>query len=478
MDPSESKYRKKRIAHWNNASKHKDNSGRAGAFYHRLLAMYYRFLVPEGVSVLEVGCGNGDLIASLKPSFAVGIDFSEKMISRARQKHSGICFVCADAHDIFIDRTFDIIILSDLVNDLWDVQTVFEKIKPLCHAKTRIIINFYNNLWRIPLSIVKFFGLGADLLDQNWFAPNDIFNLLALSGFEVINFRTRILFPLKVFFLSSFFNKFLVNFVPFNWLALTCFVVARPGALQGKLPRKNSPSVSVVVAARNEAGNIENIFKSVPDMGSGTELIFVEGGSFDNTYDTIEKTIPRFQEKKVRLYRQKGRGKGDAVRFGFEKATGDILMILDADLTVPPKDLTRFYDAIVSGKGEFINGVRLVYPMEDEAMRFFNIVGNKFFSMAFSWLLEQPIKDTLCGTKVMWKRDYDLLVKNRSYFGDFDPFGDFDLLFGAAKLNLKIVEMPVRYRSRIYGDTNISRWRHGWLLLKMVAFAARRIKFI
>ncbi len=213
-------------------------------------------------------------------------------------------------------------------------------------------------------------------------------------------------------------------------------------------------------------------------MGKETEIVFVEGHSTDNTYEAIKKEIKKYPEKKYSLFRQNGKGKGDAVRLGFEKAEGDILMILDADLTVPPEDLPRFVDALVSGKGEFINGVRLIYPMEDKAMRFFNILGNKFFSLAFSWLLSQPIKDTLCGTKVLYKRDYEFIARNRSYFGDFDPFGDFDLLFGAARLTMKITELPIRYRERKYGSTSISRWRHGWLLLKMVIFAAKRIKFV
>jgi glycosyltransferase involved in cell wall biosynthesis len=241
---------------------------------------------------------------------------------------------------------------------------------------------------------------------------------------------------------------------------------------------RDAPSVSVIVPARNEAGNIEDILTRVPELGSQTELIFVEGQSNDSTYDTIKQLIAKFDDKKCKLFQQTGTGKGDAVRMGFDRAQGDILMILDADMTVPPEDLSRFYDAIVGGRGEFINGVRLVYPLEDQAMRFFNILGNKFFSLAFSWLLGQPIKDSLCGTKVLWKSDYEMIAKNRDYFDNFDPFGDFDLLFGAAKLNHKIVEMPIRYRSRTYGDTNIDRWRHGWLLLKMVVFAARRIKFI
>ncbi|MBL8051613.1 MAG: glycosyltransferase family 2 protein [Anaerolineales bacterium] len=238
------------------------------------------------------------------------------------------------------------------------------------------------------------------------------------------------------------------------------------------------PSVSVVVAARNEAGNIKNIFERLPKMGSKTELIFVEGHSKDNTYQTILDEIPLHPSTPSLVFQQPGIGKADAIRLGFEKASGDILMILDADLTVPPEDLPRFYEAIASGTGEFINGVRLVYPMEKEAMQTLNFIGNKLFSMAFSWMLGQPIKDTLCGTKVMWRKDYEQIAANRSYFGDFDPFGDFDLIFGAAKINRKIVDLPIRYRERVYGTTNISRWKHGLLLLRMVTFAARRIKFV
>ncbi|HNS91113.1 MAG TPA: glycosyltransferase family 2 protein, partial [Deltaproteobacteria bacterium] len=233
----------------------------------------------------------------------------------------------------------------------------------------------------------------------------------------------------------------------------------------------------VVVPARNEEGNIEEIFRRTPEMGAGTELIFVEGGSGDDTCGAIERAMKAHPQRRSSFLRQTGTGKGDAVRLGFAHATGDILMILDADMTVPPEDLPRFYDAIVSGRGEFINGVRLVYPMEKQAMRYLNLVGNKFFSLAFSWLLGQPVKDTLCGTKVLSRENYERIAANRSYFGDFDPFGDFDLLFGAAKQNLKIVEMPVRYRQRLYGDTNIDRWRHGVILLRMVLFAMRRIKF-
>jgi glycosyltransferase involved in cell wall biosynthesis len=283
-----------------------------------------------------------------------------------------------------------------------------------------------------------------------------------------------VLLPLPVPLLETVADKYLVKLWPFRLFSLANMVVARPALAV----RKAYPRVSVIVPARNEKGNIEEIFRRVPEMGGGTELIFVEGHSRDDTYGAIQRAIAAHPERMCKAFQQTGKGKGDAVRLGFQEATGDILMILDADLTVRPEDLPRFVDALESGVGEFINGVRLVYPMQDEAMRFFNLLGNKFFSMAFSWLLGQPVKDTLCGTKVLWREDYEQIARNRAYFGDFDPFGDFDLLFGAAKLGLKIVDMPVRYQARTYGTTNIDRWRHGWLLLRMVAFAARRIKFV
>jgi glycosyltransferase involved in cell wall biosynthesis len=265
---------------------------------------------------------------------------------------------------------------------------------------------------------------------------------------------------------------------PLRFLAITNFLIARPGPeISDHVSPRHNPSVSVIVPARNEAGHIEQLMLRIPDMGSGTEIVFVEGNSTDDTYETIKRCVAAHASRRCLVLKQPGKGKGDAVRCGFEAATGDILMILDADITVAPEDLPRFYDALASGRGEFINGVRLVYPMDEAAMRFANLIGNKAFSWAFSWLLGQKIRDTLCGTKILWAKDYRRIANNRAYFGDFDPFGDFDLLFGAAKLNLKIMEIPIRYHARQYGTTNIQRWRHGLILLRMVLFAARRIKF-
>jgi ubiquinone/menaquinone biosynthesis C-methylase UbiE len=479
-DSAEKKHCKARQSHWDTVARKRDSWRGMGVWYHRRIEQIYRFLISPEQRVLEIGSGTGDLLASVKPAFGMGIDFSAEQVSRARDHHPEIDFIQADAHNLpVIKQTFDVIVLSDLVNELWDVQQVLEELKPLCTSRTRIMINFYSRLWEFPLYFTQLLNLATPTLAQNWLTHQDVTNMLNLAGFETVRTWKEVLWPLP---LGGFFNKFLVRFWPFRELALANFLVARPQ------PQKvdEEPIVSVIVPARNEAGNIKAIFERVPKMGRATELVFVEGHSQDDTYVTIEKEItahpttpsPSTLLRTGLLLRQTGVGKADAVRLGFEHASGDILMVLDADLTVPPEDLPRFYEALVVGKGEFINGVRLVYPMEEQAMRSLNFLGNKFFSMAFSWLLGQPIKDTLCGTKALWKKDYEIIAANRSYFGDFDPFGDFDLIFGAAKQNLKIVDLPIRYRERTYGSTNISRWKHGMLLMRMVAFAARRIKFV
>jgi glycosyltransferase involved in cell wall biosynthesis len=202
----------------------------------------------------------------------------------------------------------------------------------------------------------------------------------------------------------------------------------------------------------------------------------VEGHSTDGTLEEIHRVRSKYSGSEIKVITQPGIGKADAVHAGFNIARGDILMILDADLTMPPEDLPKFYHALVSGKGEFINGSRLVYPMEKEAMRFLNMIANRIFSLLFTYLLNQRFTDTLCGTKALYRFHYQKIAANRSYFGDFDPFGDFDLIFGATKLNLKIVEIPIRYASRQFGISQISRLSHGFLLIKMVFFAFRKLK--
>jgi len=442
-------------------------------FYQQSLRHHYGLLVPPGLRVLEMGCGLGDLLDAVKPARGVGVDFSPAMITPARRHFPDLEFQVADAAEFSTNEKFDYVLLSDLVNDLPDVQLVLQRLHSVCGPRSRLVINFFNNLWRPILQTAEWLGLKAPTLWQNWLSTDDLKNLLHLAGWEVLKTDPRILCPVRVPLLAGFLNRWLAPLLPH--FCLTIVLVARPRLLASTPPEY---SCSVVIPARNESGNIEDAIRRTPEMGYGTEIIFIEGHSSDDTWAEIQRVIAKYPHRNIRVLKQKTKGKGGAVREAFAVAQGDLLFILDADLTVPPEELPKFYEVARSGLGEFVNGVRLVYPMEEEAMQFLNMVANKGFSLAFSWLLGQKIKDTLCGTKVLFRADYEALARNRSYFGEFDPFGDFDLIFGAAKLNLRIVDLPIRYRARTYGQTNIHRWRHGWLLLRMALFAARRLKFL
>jgi SAM-dependent methyltransferase len=441
-------------------------------FYHRLLREHYSFLVPAGARALELGCGLGDLLAAVRPTRGVGMDFSAKAIALARQRHPEFEFQVGDASALPVSEKFDYILLSDLINDLPDVQRVFERLQAAAHPDTRLVLNFLNTMWRPLLALAELLGAKAPSPPQNWLSTDDVANLLHLAGWETVKVEHRIIWPVNTPFLAKLLNRWLAPILPD--FCLTIFIVARPIRRCAIPPHY---TCSVIIPARNEAGNLDAAAQRTPEMGLGSELIFVEGHSTDDTWDRLQRVAAAYPERKIKVLRQKGKGKGDAVRAGFAAASGDILFILDADLTVAPEELPKFYEIIRAGTAEFVNGVRLVYPMQHEAMRFLNMIANKSFGLAFSWLLGQKTKDTLCGTKVLQRRNYESIARNRSYFGEFDPFGDFDLLFGAAKLNLRIADVPIRYCARTYGETNIKRWQHGWLLLRMVAVAARKLKF-
>jgi SAM-dependent methyltransferase len=437
---------------------------------------YMKFLIPEDQRVLEVGCGTGELLEALAPSAGVGVDFSEEMIAIARQRRPQFDYVCGDIEDpetfTRIDGTFDTIIISDTIGYFDDIERVLAQLHPLCHRDTRIVIAYYGRWWEPIIKLASTIYPRMPTKPQNWLSTEDISGLLHLADFEVIKCEWRQLMPIGLLGLQEVINKTIGTLPIIRRFCLRNYVVARPLRDVALGPR----SATVMVPCRNERGNIEAAITRTPRFCDDLEFLFVEGHSQDGTWDEIQRVIAAYPDVCIRAIKQPGKGKGDAVRAGFEAATGEILIILDADLTTPPEDMPKFYNALVSGKGNFINGSRLVYPMEDEAMQTLNFFANGAFAVIFSWLLNQRITDTLCGTKVLLKHHYDAIAAGRSYFGDFDPFGDFDLIFGAAKLNLKIIDIPVRYAARSYGETQISRMRHGWMLLKMVAFAFRKLK--
>jgi SAM-dependent methyltransferase len=449
---------------------------RRNSYYYKWLEHLFRFVVRPGSRVLDVGCGCGDLLAAVDPAYGVGIDADAEAIALAKKRFPTLTFIAADPHELNRNEKFDYILICNSLGQWRDIQQVLERLRPLTDQHTRIVITYYNYLWEAVMRLGSFLKIRRPQSYDNWLPTEDIANLLNLAGFDVIRSDSYMLMPKRFLLLDIFFNRILALVPGFRKLNLVNLVIARPMPVP---KRDEELSVSVIVPCRNERGNIEDAVKRIPDMGKHTEIIFVDGNSTDGTADEIERQIQLHPERKIKLLHQgNGIGKGDAVRKGFAAATGDVFVIQDADLTAPPEDLPKFFAAIRDGKGEYINGSRLVYPLEKQAMRFLNLLANKFFGKLFSWLLGQRFRDTLCGTKMISAEDYRQIAANRSYFGDFDPFGDFDLIFGAVKQNLKVIEVPVRYLARTYGETNISRFRHGWLLLKMSWIAFKKIKWL
>lgn len=455
-------------------------------YYRRLNKTYYQdlegihnLLIPKDQRVLEIGCGTGDLLASLQPSYGAGIELDSKISQIASERHNHLDIFNLNAEEMLPENIgnpepFDIIVINNTLNTIKDVHELLKKLTVYSHNRTRLVISFHNWLWQPLLKIAERFGQREPQPPESWLTPGDVRNLLDISGWEVLKEGNRCIIPRNLPLITSFANRWLSQLPIIENFGLTHWTVARLNYQQ-----EQKSKISIVIPARNESGNIAAAIERMPNFQTNTEIIFVEGNSSDDTWKQIQKVCDEYQGPlSLKKYKQKGKGKADAVWLAFEKAEGDILIILDADLTVRPEDLPTFVSTLSRGNGEFINGCRLVYPRSTSAMPMLNTLANRFFAGVFSWLLRQRLKDTLCGTKVLWKKDYLQIMEGRKYFGDFDPFGDFDLLFGASKLNLKIVEVPVRYQERTYGSSNISHVKEGFVLLKMCLVAAKKLRFI
>ena len=445
-------------------------------YFHQEDAKYLSFIIPKKSEVLEIGCGVGDLLSSLEPARGVGIDISESMINNAKKNFPQFEFVVGDVENLEsldkINGTFDYILLSDTIGYLDDCQSTLNLLHKFCKRETRIIISYYSYSWQPILRLAEILKLKIPQIELNFLPADDIKNLMTLADFDVVQEEWKQLLPISLFGIGSLINKYLATLPIIRRLCLRNYIVGR------SLKKANNQyeSCSVIIPCKNEKGNIESAILRIPDFCENLEIIFIEGHSQDGTYEEIKKISSKYNHKNIKILQQDGYGKADAVYKAFDHSNGDILIILDADLTVPPEQLSKFWNAITSGKGEYINGSRLVYPMEKDAMRFLNLIANQLFSKIFSWLLNQRYTDTLCGTKALSRSDYKRIKSNRLYFGDFDPFGDFDLIFGSSKLNLKMVEIPIEYKARIYGKTQIARFRHGLQLLRMVLYGYRKLK--
>ncbi len=475
--PGENEHRRNLIAFQHAKVVQLSNSRRRHIYLHKYVNHLLRHHILPGSRVLDVGCGDGSLLGSLASSRGVGIDLSAELVEQASQTYPGLCFKACAIEDFAPEpgETFDYIVFSGVLQQLYDVHSVLQKVRGFCHPRTRLIICTYSRVWQPAIRLAEGIKFKCPVPDESWIPPGELDNLLDQSDFELIRRQPAMLMPAGIPVVSRLMNRWIAPLPLIRQACLLNITIARPV----NIAAKPGSSLSIIVPLRNEAGNVGPLLKRIAKIADRQEVIFIEGHSTDNTWEVINRAIADYQGDLIlSCHQQTGKGKRDAVRLGFSKADGEVVAILDGDISVPPEELPRFYELIRHGKCEFANGSRLVYPMEAQAMQFLNMIANKCFGYMFSYLLGQSVRDTLCGTKVLSRDNYERIAANRAYFGDFDPFGDFDLLFGAARQNLKIMDVPVHYKQRVYGKTNISRFSHGLLLLRMCGFAARKLCFV
>lgn len=454
---------------------HRERDVQRARYYYDTLKRLLRFIVEPGKRVLQVYCDIGHLLAAVEPSRGLGLHSSRGHLEIARKNHPHLEFREADPHDFVVDETFDYVLLVNAIGDIVDVQATFQRCRTVMTPESRLVIVWTNYLWQPIFKLAERLGLKSRQPAINWFSPADVENLLTLTGFEKVKENQALVMPVNIPLVSWFLNRILARIPPFHKLCYIRSIVARPLYIREDTDQF---SVSIVVPCKNEAGNIQAAVERIPQMGRHTEIIFCDDKSTDGTADKVREMQRRYPEKDIKLVEGPGISKSFNVWAGFDAAQGDILMILDADLTTIPEELPYFFDAIASGRGEFINGSRMVYPMAEDAMKPLNVLGNKLFSLIFSYLLGQRIKDTLCGTKVLWRKDYERMKSLRGSWGVTDRWGDYELIFGAAKLNLKIIDLPVHYLERVYGETKMTRrFKNAAIMARMCLAALSKLRF-
>lgn len=354
---------------------------------------------------------------------------------------------------------FELIILSDVIEVYDDLHVLFESINELLTENGVLLITSINTKWKIPLKLLEILNLKEKTKQFSHIHNKKFENIAAGVGFELISSKTRQFLPFKLFKIGNIFNKIL-EIIFFNFrLGIKSYILFRKN---NKF--FNQMTKSIIIPAKNEEGNLKKLVDRIPKT-LNTELIFSIGESKDKTLEIALEIQQNNKDFNIKVFEQSKNGKANAVWEAVEKSNGEIIAILDSDISVDPEELVNFYEIIENNYADFVNGTRLIYEMEKGSMRFINRFGNRMFQYLIGKIINEPITDSLCGTKVFKKS----LLKNIFWWQKTyklnDPFGDFDLLFSASYSGAKILEYPIHYRARTYGNTQISRFRDGYKLI-------------
>lgn len=441
-------------------------------YYYRLRA-YYRFIVPEGMRVLVLQCKNGYLLDAVKPIYGVGIDTDLAMISQAKDTYARYHFYHGTIADIKEREQFDYILLSSADAQLYDMRGLLESLKPFCHAGTRLIIDAYTPIWRPLIAMAAKSGFFEPQRIVQDFSRQDLLNFLMLSDYDPIKQEEHLLVPVHFPFLSTVFNRILINFPFIRRLALHRIIIARPLFIRRDI---HEAGVSVIVPAANEKNLIEPLVKRLPHMGSFTELIFVCRDSSEDTIDEIKRMIQTYPEKSISFYRQQGVERAEEIRIGLSCAAGDIIMLADAGMSIEPEELSACYYALLENKGECVVGARFVYRMKKGARAQLHRLINRAFGSFVSWTIGQQVTDSFCSIKTLWKDDMQAIMRERSFSYRLDRRGELDLLFGAAKRHLKIVGLPVRYNPNRSGSWELPYLYNGLRVILVSLIAVKSFK--
>ena len=451
-------WKKKIVVYYNEVSDKFDFYERFNAYFYRYRRKILRRIIPPHKKILDIGCGGGDNLANLTPSRGLGLDISSHMVHLAKSRHPELEFICKDIDTYSPEEgDWEYLLAINLLLEVPDINLTLNRIHHIMSEETRLVILNHSANWEFLFRIYTFFQKWNKRINQNWLNRRDYENLFNNCGFQVIKKTKALLVPINIPILSNIIN-WLFHQIPF----IRRFGLLDIYTLKKRIPRERLPdfSVSVIVPCKNESENIPAIIPRMPGMGRFTEIVFVDDLSTDDTHKCMQEQKEKFPDVPVKIVDGSGLGKGAACRKGFEAATGDILMILDADLTVPPEVLPDFFEIIQAGHAEFVNGSRQVYQLEEDSMRMANCIGNGFFAYLFSFLMGFRVNDTLCGTKVFFRKHYPLILESREFFATNDVWGDFDLLFAASRHNLMYTEHPVHYFPRTYGETKMGRRLH------------------